>query len=349
MKKMLRVSMLRLLKSAFVFDSWRYLHRNDIVILMLHGTSDPKHPSTWTPLRPQYSSEYIDWCMGIISKYYRFIHFEEAVNILKGMKPSMEYGITITMDDGYRNNIVDALPVFRKYNAPMTIFLPAANIENRTPMWFDRLDYIIQMANHNGKKFNIGNDTFSFSAKGRDDLIASYASFREMIKKQYTDEEAFYAKIDEIVSYFEYSSGKSLVNIFENDPWSLLLNWEEIKKYQGEEVQFGSHTMNHYRVNGLKEDTLRHQLFESKKLIETRTGNACNYIAYPDGDCSVTAKNMAFESGYDAGVTTSEGINKIGCDTMTLKRVYLPLTTDKTELLAYVSGFSKAVSYSKQE
>lgn len=341
--------MLHLLKSTGIFDAWRYLHRNDVVILMLHGTSDPRHPSTWTPLRPQYSPEYIDWCMDVISKYYRFVPFGEAVNILKGIKPPMEYGITITMDDGYRSNITDALPVFRKYKAPMTVFLPAANIENRFPMWFDRLDYILQVSNPDGKTFNIGNDRFNFSGRERGDLAASYANFRELIKKQYTDEEAFYAKIDEIVSHFEGSSGKSLVNIFEDDPWSALLNWEEIRKHQGEGVQFGSHTMNHYRVDGLNEDTLRQQLFESKKLIETRTGNTCNYIAYPDGNCSVSAKNIAVESGYEAGVTTSEGINRIGCDTMMLKRVHIPWTSDKAELLAYISGFSKAVSYSTQE
>lgn len=284
--------------------------------------------------------------MGIISRYYRFISFEEAINILKGRKPSIEYGITISMDDGYKSNVLDALPVFRKYNAPMTVFLPVTNIENRIPMWFDRLDYILQLCNHDGKIFNIGSNNFKFFGNGREDLAVSYACFRKLIKKQYTDEETFYLKLDEIISYFERSSGKSLTNIFEDDPWSALLNWEEIKKYQGEGVQFGSHTMDHYRVSSLKEDILRYQLFESKKLIEEKTGNPCKYIAYPNGDCSESARNVALECGYEAGVTANEGINKIGCDCMTLKRIYLPWTSDKTELLAYASGFSKAVSRS---
>jgi len=330
---------------AGVFDAWRYRHRNDIVILMLHGTADPKHPSGWTPLRQQFSSGYIDWCMGVIGEHYRFISLDDAVEILKGGKPPAEYGIVITMDDGYKSNIIDALPVLRKYNAGITVFLPVNNIENRLPMWFDRLDYILQLSEKDNRIFDIGSKIFHFSWNEREDLVASYAAFRELIKKEYANEGAFYSKMDEIISHFERSVGKSLGDIFEEDPWSALLNWDEIIKFQGEDVRFGSHTMDHYRVNQLNEEALRYQLCESKKIIEKKTGNPCKYIAYPNGDCSESARNIALEAGYEAGVTTDEGINKIGCDGMTLKRVSLPWTSDKAELLAYISGLSNALSF----
>ncbi len=345
MKKRIRVFLLHLLKYAGIFNAWRYRHRNDLVILMLHGTSDPKHPSMWTPLRPQFSSQYIDWCMRVISKHYRFISIDDAVKILNMEIPPMEYGMVITMDDGYRSNIIDALPVFRKYGAHMTVFLPVSNVENRIPLWFDRLDYSIQSFGKNRKLFDIGNEKFRFSGNGREGLTASYASFRELIKKEYTDEEAFHLKIEEIISHFERSNGRSLGSIFEEDPWSGLLNWEEINRFQGEDLQFGSHTMDHYRVDRLNEEALRYQLGESKKIIEKNTGNPCKYIAYPNGDCSENARNVAQESGYLAGLTTIEGINKIGCDTMMLKRISLPWTSDETELLAYVSGLSSSISY----
>ena len=270
---------------------------------------------------------------------------DDAVGILKGEKPPVECGIVMTMDDGYKSNLSDALPVFRKYDAHMTIFLPVTNVENRIPMWFDRLDYILQMDDKENREFDVGNKKFIFSGNRREDLAASYAGFRGLIKKEYTNEGAFHSKIDEIISHYERSSGKSLANIFEEDPWSALLNWEEINGFRGEDVQFGSHTMDHYRVDRLKEDALRYQMDESKKIIEKKTGNPCNYIAYPNGDCSESARNVAMESGYLAGLTTIEGINKIGCDTMMLKRIPLPWTSDETELLAYVSGISNGLSY----
>jgi peptidoglycan/xylan/chitin deacetylase (PgdA/CDA1 family) len=336
---------LHLLKYAGVFHVWRHRHRNDVVILMLHGTANPKHPSMWKPLRPQFSPRYIDWCMRIIGRHYRFISMDDAVGILKGEKPPVECGIVMTMDDGYKSNVSEAWPVFRKYDAHMTVFLPVTNIENRMPMWFDRLDYILQMSEGDNKIFDIGNVKFRFSWNRREDLAASYACFREVIKKEYANEEAFHAKLDEIITHYERSGGKSLGTIFEEDPWSGLLNWEEINRCQGEGVRFGSHTMDHYRVDRLNGDALRYQLEESKRVIEEKTGTPCDYIAYPNGDCSESARNVALESGYLAGVTTDEGINKIGCDTMMLKRISLPWTSDETELLAYVSGLSNGLSY----
>jgi peptidoglycan/xylan/chitin deacetylase (PgdA/CDA1 family) len=345
LKKNVRIALFNLFNSAGVFDAWRYLHRKSVILLMLHGTADPGRPSAWRPLRPQISPEYLDWCLGEIGKFYSFISLEDAIGILTGRRPPVAHGISVTMDDGYRSNIKDALPVLRKHNAPTTIFLPVANIENRVPMWFDRLDYVLQSSDLEGNSFDLGGAAFRFSGNGSGGLASSYSMFRGVMKKQYAEEEAFYSKMEEVITFFERRTGRSLRDIFEDDPWSALLDWGEISENQGEYVRFGSHTMEHYRVDNLGEEALRYQLSESKKRIEERTGTRCRYIAYPNGDCSESAKNLALEAGYEAGVTTEEGINEVGCDPMELKRVSLPWTSDGTELLAHVSGLSNAMSF----
>jgi peptidoglycan/xylan/chitin deacetylase (PgdA/CDA1 family) len=333
-----------MLQRAGMFDAWRRDHEKDIAILMFHGTPNPLCPSTWMPLRPQITTEHVDWCLGIIRNYYNFISLDEAVGILKGEKPPVENGIAITLDDGYRNNIVDALPVFKKYGAPITIFLTVSSIDNRKPLWFDRLDYALQFTDVENHKFKIGRKHFKFSSGGRERLASSYSRFRKLIKNQYTDEVEFYMKLEEVISRFEQAGGKRLDGIFEDDPWSALLSWDEIAKIQGDGVSFGSHTMDHFRVSHLGENLLRYQFSNSKSKIEKVVGNACRHIAYPDGNYSETAVKIAKECGFESGVTTIEGINRIGCGIMTLKRISVPLTPDPTELIAYVSGFSKAVS-----
>jgi len=69
--------------------------------------------------------------------------------------------------------------------------------------------------------------------RGKRKACSSYSQFRELIKKQYTDELEFNMKLEEVSSKFERASGKRLGSIFENDPWSALLSWEEISKIQG--------------------------------------------------------------------------------------------------------------------
>lgn len=344
MKKETRGLLLKLLRSAGVFAAWRRLHRDDIVILMLHGTADPKRPSLWTPLRPQFSPERLDWCLEAIGRHYRFVSLDMAVDILKGEIPPVEHGIAVTLDDGYRSNIADALPVFRKHGVPVTIFLTVANVENRTPFWFDRLDYALQASGPGEASFDAGGVEFRFSGDGRDGLAASYADFRRLIKRECAHEREFHRKVEEVIAHFERRGGRSLADIFEDDPWSALLDWGEIVGHQGGDVRFESHTLDHYRVGRLRRDELRRQLIGSKEAIEARTGVPCRFIAYPDGDWSERAGKAAREAGYEAGVTTGEGINRVGCDLMALRRVALPWTTDEAELLARVSGLSDALS-----
>jgi len=345
LKRETRRHLLRLFRYTGIMDIWRSVHKKDIGILMLHGTADPRRSSSWTPLRHQYSPEDIDWCFGILRNYYRFISFEEAVAILSGSKPPVDYGLAVTCDDGYRSNVNDALRVFREHGVPITVFVAASPVENRTPFWFDRLDYALQMGCPNDHVFQVGSRPFRFSTQeGRDSLANSYGSFRRLVKKEYKDEKAFLSKIEEVIMHFEGTSGKSLVDIHEGDPWSGLLSWEDMRKAQGKDVSFGSHTMDHYRIDQLEEAALRYQLMESKKRIEEKTGKKCDYLAYPSGAFSAEAMIVARECGYHAAATTVEGINRIGCDLMSLKRVTFPLTSDPAELLAHVSGFSMAIS-----
>ncbi len=344
MKSSLRKRVLQLCLRSGVIDLWRYVRRKDIVVLMLHGTADPNRKSDWNPLRRQHSPEQLEWCLTILKEYYRFISLEEAVGILKGERPTIDRGMVITCDDGYRSNIDDALPIFSRHGVPIAVFLPTSYVENRLPLWFDRLDYAIQNAPVDGLVFTVGGTPCRFSAESRDALVSSYARFRALVKDALEDESLFVSQIDEVIAFVERSGGKSLVELFENDPWSGLLGWEEIRKVQGNGVCFGSHTMDHSRLGFMDEQAARRQLAESKKMIEGKTGRECAYLAYPNGIFSDRVAMIARECGYDAALTTVEGLNRVGCDLMKLKRVNMPSTDDPAELLARVSGFSEVLS-----
>ncbi len=344
MRRLIRKGFLKLCYRAGIIDLWRYRHRRDIVILMLHGTADPRQKSEWTPLRQQLSPEYLDWCLTLLKRFYRFVSLEEAVAALRGETPPIEHGFVITFDDGYRNNVDDALPVLRKHGAPMSVFLTVSNVENRTPLWADRLDYALQHASVDEHVFRIGGKACRFSRADRNALKVSYEKFRRLVKGAYEDESRFMSKIEEVIAHFERSNGRNLVDLFERDPWSAILSWDEIGRVQANGVCFGSHTMDHYRLGYGDEKAVRYQLAESKRMIEQKTGRKCRYLAYPMGVYSDEAAAIARECGYDAALTTVEGVNRIGCDLMTLKRVHVPATYDAAEFLAHVSGFSAAVS-----
>ncbi len=59
---------------------------------------------------------------------YNVISLEDFVNRIKSEKKIPHKTLTLTFDDGFKNNFTKAYPVLKKYNFPATIFVPIDNI-----------------------------------------------------------------------------------------------------------------------------------------------------------------------------------------------------------------------------
>ncbi|MBI5197026.1 MAG: polysaccharide deacetylase family protein [Nitrospirae bacterium] len=324
---------------------WRFYHRNEIGILMVHGVMDEEEPTVWVPLRPQLSCNQLESSLRFLSKYYRFTSLQDAVDMLTGKIPMRPYSLVLTLDDGYRNHITHALPILRRYGAPATFFLSTGHIEQRKPFWFDRLDYILQHADVHGRRLLIGHSQIRLDASDKPALRRSYKQLRDIAKSQHQQDIEMLQEMEDIARTLETESGQSITDVFEGDPWSAVMRWEEVKEAAREEfVTLGSHTVDHIRLAHADDETIENQLRRSKEMIENHTGQSCVFLCYPDGSYNKHVMDMARKTGYEAAVTTKEGFNSPGTDLMALRRFNLPRQGTRTELLAVVSGFMNRTS-----
>ena len=323
---------------------WRFFNRNAVIIFMVHGVMDMEDSSDWVPLRPQLSLSRLENILQILSRYYHFVSLQEAVEMLSRQKPIKPYSLVLTFDDGCRNNIKYALPICRKFGVPITIYPATGNVENRKPFWFDRLDYAIQHADVDGREVRIGNEIICLSSNNRDSLRCSYKQLRNASKKLEQSDLKFQSEIEKLAAGFEAESGQSLGDIFETDNWSALLTWEEVRNAAQEGVCFGSHTVDHIRLDRVDVEMIRDQLARSKEMIEAHTGQLCDHLCYPNGSFNDQVVKIAHECGYKSAVTTVEGTNRLGDDLMKLRRIHIPIDGSATEMLALVCGISTVIS-----
>jgi len=73
--------------------------------------------------------------LQFLTKNYQILKLEEDWNNLK------RTGVVITFDDGYADNLTDALPLLEKYNVPATIFVTTENLGTNEEYWWDRLQF----------------------------------------------------------------------------------------------------------------------------------------------------------------------------------------------------------------
>jgi peptidoglycan/xylan/chitin deacetylase (PgdA/CDA1 family) len=336
-----------LLHWSGVLWAWRWYHRSEVTILMLHGVMDTTQASAWEPLRPQLSRNSLESALRILSKYYEFVSLCDAVEMLAGQRPLRPYSVVLTFDDGYRNNLTHALPILQKYGAPATFFIVPGHIEKRTPFWFDRLDYALQSVDVDGRDVPIGNTTVRFRGKNRSLLRESYRELRETAKALVQDLE-MQREIDTFSQALERESGRKLVDINENDDWSALLSWPDVRTALAQSVTIGSHTVDHIRIGFVTSDMAKHQLQHSKEMIEAQIGKACQFFCYPNGSVTESVVALVQECGFKAAVTTEEGTNRVGENLMLLRRLSFPETGDRIETLIHVSGLSLVASRLKE-
>ena len=75
---------------------------------------------------------------------YEFVDLGSAVERLAVRSPQARRFAVITADDGYRDNLLEALPVLERHRAPMTIYVAPALIDGTATMWWEVVEAIVE-------------------------------------------------------------------------------------------------------------------------------------------------------------------------------------------------------------
>ncbi len=89
----------------------------------------------------------------------------------------------------------------------------------------------------------------------------------------------------------------------------VLLGWREIERLAARGVSVGSHSVSHRNFRTISPDAARHELFESRRVIEARIGIRTSAFAIPMGrarDWTPEAHAAACEAGYETIYANAE-------------------------------------------
>ena len=79
--------------------------------------------------------------MEFLAKNHQVVSIDGLVEHLEG--DSNSFVVAVTFDDGYKDNLVHALPILEKFNIPATIYITTRFPEGDTWMWWYEIwDYL---------------------------------------------------------------------------------------------------------------------------------------------------------------------------------------------------------------
>lgn len=202
-----------------------------------------------------------------------------------------------TFDDGYRDNAVHALPIFRRFGVPMTIYVPTDFPDRKGELWWVALEAVVD-----------GAEAIAFPGLGR---LAS-----RTLKEKDDAFRRIYWRLRAMAEDDQREAVRSLCSAHGVDQaalcGSLIMDWDALRELaQNELVTLGAHTKGHYAIAKLDRARALDEMGASADRLENEIGRRPAHFSFPYGDPSSAAARdfgLARELGFTTAVTTRKGM-----------------------------------------
>lgn len=270
------------------------------VILMLHRvTADPQSAKTENR-HLAITPHFLDAVLADMKEAgFEFVTLDEALERLKAPQGGRRFA-TVTADDGYRDNLLEALPVLERHGVPMTIYIAPGLIDGTADLWWEVLTEIVTRGKPvtfraGGEEVRV--DCASRSAAGR--------RLQAFLMTGIPEEEQRHAL-------------RKMARSCGVDPDAtrkrLLMDWREIEMIAAHPlITIGAHTVHHFSLKRLEKAKASHEIADAGRILEARLGERPRHMAYPYGYASAIGERevaLAAAAGYVSAVTTRHGLLK---------------------------------------
>jgi peptidoglycan/xylan/chitin deacetylase (PgdA/CDA1 family) len=223
------------------------------------------------------------------------VSLSDAMERLKSR--SRQRFVCFTFDDGYRDNLTLALPIFKKHGVPFSVYVSNAFLDRTYPeYWWGQLRHLI--SDHD----LISTDHFAkpFRTSTAREKISAYHALRRVMDSGRMCE----AERDDLFGRY----GIPVVEALDRDSMTAA----ELKAAAEAEplLEIGGHTMSHSHLAQLDEVSAYDDICRNKAAIEAIIDRPLRHFAYPYGDaesCGERDFALVRKAGYDTATTTRLG------------------------------------------
>jgi peptidoglycan/xylan/chitin deacetylase (PgdA/CDA1 family) len=270
-------------------------------ILMLHHVSDdapkPLGLNAHLTVTPGFLDEIVTLMKGM---GYDFVDMDEAVaRICK--PPAGSRFATITADDGYRDNLVEALPVLEKHAAPITVYVAPGLVEGAVDIWWELLEDIVAKAD--AVRLPLDGDAVLFDCTGQAAKRDSFARIMKHLSEDIAEEDQrdILRRMADDIGIDARDAGRGNV-----------MGWDEVRRMALHPlVTLGAHTIHHYSLKRLPEEKALSEMADAATRIADVTGEKPRHMAFPYGFPSAVGgreTELAGKAGFTSAVTTRHGL-----------------------------------------
>ena len=254
-------------------------------------------PNAKLEITPEFLAEIITL---VRLRGFETVSLAEAINRMQNPQPDHKPFAVFTLDDGYKDNMIYAQPVFDRLNCPFTVFVVPRMADGNCEIWWRVLEKIIAQTDR--MLVSLGGKNFDFPARTLSQKNITWEIVSNILHNM--DEHEQRKTIRRIAAEH---------NINVDDMCrDAAMSWDELRELNKDPLcTIGAHTINHFILTKLFPVECRNEMAESRRIISEQLGEDIKFFAYPFGDEKSAGPRefaLAAAAGYQAAVTTRKGV-----------------------------------------
>ncbi len=238
--------------------------------------------------------------MQLLKQHFDIRQANDVIAATKAGETLNKPTVSITFDDGYLDNLNNALPILQELQLQATLYVATGGLDTAQMLWWDRVIYAIHQSSANTL------DVRNLDITGCDSpLELSPPNKKRSVETLLdglwtTDLSRCMRAVDAI---------EDQLNVTTNQHWAPRMSSEQLRSFQQAGMEIGAHSIHHHDMSQLDQTRLQQELSESKSTLETLLDKPVTGFAYPAGRHSEVVIESTRAAGYEYAMSTIRGFN----------------------------------------
>ena len=266
------------------------------------------------------SERHFDEHLTYLKKWFDIVPLTELVNEIGQLNatPSRPK-LSITFDDGWRDNYLYAWPILKKHSVPATIFLVSDYVGTSKCLWWSALER--HYVSHSTPPIPewIGSLMSTATQNGFTE-ISSILQAAKLTQTATPDDVIQLFKNVEHAALEAFAQALQIGNKQANEPE--LFNWDNAREMQRFGIDFGAHTQRHELLDLIDDMSIQYTVRGSVEALREQGINSIPIFSYPNGNTDARVQRAVSKTGFKVAVGTKRGtISGSGVNPMDLPRI----------------------------